>query len=63
VRVDDHAIVEKGSTIVSGKVTEVGPGYIVLEHLIGSLAMAKDWRLTHVITMDDIYGDKEPAES
>ena len=62
VKVGDHAIVEKGSTIVSGKVTEVGPGYIVLDHLIGSLSMAHGWRLTYVLTEQEVNGDTEPAE-
>ena len=62
VKVGDHAIAERGATIVSGKVTEVGPRYIVIEHLIGSLSMLQSWRLTHIITQEEIDGVTEPAE-
>jgi hypothetical protein len=63
VKVGDHAIIERGTTIVSGKVTEVGPLYIMVEHIIGSLSVVQGWRLSHVITEAEINSDHEPAEA
>lgn len=63
VKVGDHAIAENGSTIVSGKVTEVGPGYIVLDHLIGSISAAKGWHLQFVLTEEDIETEPEGPET
>lgn len=63
VKIGDHAIAENGSTIVSGKVTEVGPGYIVLDHLIGSISTLKGWHLQFVLTEEDINTEPEGPET